>query len=479
MRQPRCRLSTICIILFIIFALIQTYRLFTTRSSDSLAKFYDHIETYEEFIERHTWNSVGYTVEQREQLYKLSKFIRRISSDTTDRIPTVPCISLEQKLIVLSAAASRIRYGHSITFVTVSPSNFDRVLNYNVSMRFIELIKLQLWCIFQDGSVTPIYDHQVVHGDERASIFDCSVPDTPRNELWSQNRKIRVYVASLHSADHRRHRPIFKAWISVPTLGPVPPHETRYQLTLCTSPLHNQNSYIAQWIEYHRSIGFRKFVIYNTTDVSDGLRQIVDVYTRKYPNLVDVVQWNFSSIGLKDPKQRRYFQVEAVHDCFIRYGDQSEWLAMLDLDEYLVLSASYRTVRDYLIENFGRETLGSINIWSQFFCTEHSNYTTENENNKKNLVIERFTWRSNIVHKNGREKYLYRPRFVQYLSIHHQLNGLNKINIPNNALKLAHYGSLETIRLFPGCEENTHVNDTSIRDRFAKMIRSAMKYLFE
>ncbi|CAF4044284.1 unnamed protein product, partial [Rotaria sordida] len=68
---------------------------------------------------------------------------------------------------------------------------------------------------------------------------------------------------------------------------------------------------------------------------------------RKYPNLVDVIQWNFSSLALTDVMPIRYFQMQALHDCLIRYGDQSEWLGMLDLDEYIVPLDPYQTVLDY------------------------------------------------------------------------------------------------------------------------------------
>ncbi|CAF4307123.1 unnamed protein product, partial [Rotaria sordida] len=39
--------------------------------------------------------------------------------------------------------------------------------------------------------------------------------------------------------------------------------------------------------------------------------------------------------------------MEALHDCLIRYGDQSEWLGALDLDEYIVPLDPYQTMLDY------------------------------------------------------------------------------------------------------------------------------------
>jgi hypothetical protein len=231
---------------------------------------------------------------------------------------------------------------------------------------------------------------------------------------------------------------------------------------------------LIEWIEFHRLVGFGKFVIYNTTDVDDRLSFILHTYAGKYRGLVDVVQWNFSSLGLVDLHPARYFQVEALHDCLVRYGDQSEWLGMLDLDEYIVPLHPYTTVVDYVHKNFGRRIVGSINLWSQFFCTKQPDKYSAEENDTSRLTIERFTFRARHLYKNGREKYLYRPRFVQYLSIHHQIVGLSKQQPSENHIRLAHYAIMHRLRTMPGCNANESVEDKSVRDRFAGKINKLL-----
>jgi hypothetical protein len=189
---------------------------------------------------------------------------------------------------------------------------------------------------------------------------------------------------------------------------------------------------------------------------------------------VDVVQWNFSSLALTDVMSERYFQTEALHDCLIRYGDQSEWLGMLDLDEYIVPLDPYTTVVDYLHINFGRRIIGSVNLWSQFFCTKNADLYTSEENDTSRLVIERFTRRARDLYKGGREKYLYRPRFAQYLSIHHQVVGLSKEEPSKSHIMLAHYVSMNHVRTMPGCNPGQHRTDTSVRDRFANSVKNAI-----
>ncbi|CAF4111866.1 unnamed protein product, partial [Adineta steineri] len=92
-------------------------------------------------------------------------------------------------------------------------------------------------------------------------------------------------------------------------------------------------------------------------------------------------------------------------------------------------------------------------------------YTPE-ENDTNRLTIERFTFSARNRHKSGRGKYLYRPRFVQYLSIHHQIVGLSKEQPSEKHITLAHYVSMSRLRTMPGCGSNETVEDTGIRNRF-------------
>ncbi|CAF1371864.1 unnamed protein product [Adineta steineri] len=392
-----------------------------------------------------------------------------------DNIPTVPCLSADGHLLVLSVAASRIRYGVSLTFVAVYPTDIKSVLPKNISTDPLSSNQQSLWCIFSDGSVTPVYTYDSQYISERISLLDCPLSQFANDQLWRLNQTIRVYLASTTAKD--RKIPILKAFVKAPVVSVRSLNSSQESFTLCTSPLHNKANYLVQWIEFHRLVGFSKFIIYNTTDTNNSLSTIVNIYTQKYPGLVDVVQWNFSTLGLVDVLQRRYFQVEALHDCLVRYGDQSEWLGMFDLDEYIVPLHPNQTIVDYVHENFGRRIIGSINLWSQFYCSKNSSSYTPEENDTNRLTIERFSFRARNLYKKGREKYLYRPRFVQYLSIHHQLVGLSKEQSSENHITLAHYVSMSELRPMPGCEFNETIEDSGIRNRFVNRVKDAIATL--
>jgi hypothetical protein len=420
-------------------------------------------------LRKNGWQQMGHTHDEQIRLHRMATVVAASTETAEDNVPTVPCLSADGHLLVLSVGASRVRYGVSLTFVMIHPTDVKSVLPKDISSDPLSAHQQSLWCIFDDGSVTPAYSYDSQFISEHVSLLDCPLSPFASDHLWRFNQTLRVHLASTTEKD--RNVPILKAFVKVPISPASSLNSSHELLTLCTSPLHNKANYLIEWIEFYRLVGFRKFVIYNTTDTNNRLSFILNTYAGKYPGLVDVVQWNFSSLGLVNLHPARYFQVEALHDCLIRYGDQSEWLGMLDLDEYIVPLHPYTTVVDYVHENFGRRIVGSINLRSQLFCTKHLNKYTAEENDTNRLIIERFTFRARHRYKGGREKYLYRPRFVQYLSIHRQLVGLPKQESSENHITLAHYVMMNRLRTLPGCKADEYVEDTSVRDRFASKIK--------
>ena len=418
---------------------------------------------------------MGSTLDEQVRLRDLSRLVAGWSSHAEDNVPTVPCLSADGHLLVLSAGASRVRYGMSITFIMVYPNHAKAALPKDRMAKIVSLDSLNLWCIFDDGSVTPAYTRDHHDQYEPVSLLDCSTSLFASDELWRYGRTLQIHLVSI--TDKNQSTPILKAFVSVPTPPATLANSSRQLLTLCTSPLRDSSEYLLQWIQFHLLVGFRKFVIYNTTDTHQRLASIVEALNRKHPNLIDVVQWNFSPLHITDQEPLRYFQVEALHDCLIRYGDQSEWLGMLDLDEYVVPMPPYTTVLQYLHENFARRIIGSVNLCSQFFCTKAANEYSAEEKNTSHLVIERFTLRAPDLFKDGRQKYLYRPRFVQHLSIHRQVFGLQMVEPSPKSIMLAHYFSMTRLRTIKGCAPTQYVNDTSIRDRFAERVKRALQML--
>ena len=108
----------------------------------------------------------------------------------------------------------------------------------------------------------------------------------------------------------------------------------RYYLAVCAIA-KNEGPYFAEWIEWHRRMGVEKFYIYDN-ESTDGTRETLAPYIES--GLVDYRYW---------PGQKQ--QLAAYDDCFERHRLDTRWLAVIDLDEFIV------PVRDRSIPDFLRD----------------------------------------------------------------------------------------------------------------------------
>ena len=110
-----------------------------------------------------------------ERFFKKMGFLRDKSNIT--QVPTVPALSTDQRLLVLSASASRVRYGSSVTFVMVYPSDVETVLQRKLHVKPMSFRDMNLWCVFDDGSMKPGFKSDMHFDTERASLLDCELTD--------------------------------------------------------------------------------------------------------------------------------------------------------------------------------------------------------------------------------------------------------------------------------------------------------------
>jgi hypothetical protein len=80
------------------------------------------------FPHMYGWEVIGHTSDEQTRLRDLSAVVAAWPMHTEDNVPTVPCLSADGHLLLLSVAASRVRYGTSITFTMVYPTNVKNVL---------------------------------------------------------------------------------------------------------------------------------------------------------------------------------------------------------------------------------------------------------------------------------------------------------------------------------------------------------------
>ena len=95
----------------------------------------------------------------------------------------------------------------------------------------------------------------------------------------------------------------------------------KYYLAVCAIA-KNEGPYFKEWIEWHRAHGVEKFYIYDN-ESTDCTQEVLMPYIES--GLVEYNYWP----GMKQ-------QLPAYDDCFERHRLEARWLAVIDLDEFIV-----------------------------------------------------------------------------------------------------------------------------------------------
>ncbi|MDD3470503.1 MAG: glycosyltransferase family 92 protein [Thermoguttaceae bacterium] len=117
-------------------------------------------------------------------------------------------------------------------------------------------------------------------------------------------------------------------------------------LSVCAI-FRNENSWLDEWIQYHERLGVEHFYLYNHDDDT----QVSDLILRPYVErgLVDNIHVNDDFHDLLQRIQRSEIQNAVQADVMRRSAGQTQWLAVIDLDE-LILPRCTNDLRSFLEE---------------------------------------------------------------------------------------------------------------------------------
>ncbi|WP_316359490.1 glycosyltransferase family 92 protein [Candidatus Neptunichlamydia sp. REUL1] len=115
------------------------------------------------------------------------------------------------------------------------------------------------------------------------------------------------------------------------------------------STFRNEGRFLEEWIEYHRLIGVNHFYLYNhcsTDNYEEVLQKYVDMgivtleknlnqdkpHIKRLPNgfILDVVQHANANHFMES------------------YAKESEWVAHIDIDEFIVIPENFRSILHFL-----------------------------------------------------------------------------------------------------------------------------------
>jgi len=107
-----------------------------------------------------------------------------------------------------------------------------------------------------------------------------------------------------------------------------------HYLTACAI-YRDEADYLAEWIEFHRLVGFERFYLYDNLS-ADHHREVLEPYLDD--GLVALHEWpHFPG------------QFKAYDHCLANYGELSRWIGFFDIDEF-VFSPTYDPVPEILTD---------------------------------------------------------------------------------------------------------------------------------
>ena len=170
----------------------------------------------------------------------------------------------------------------------------------------------------------------------------------------------------------------------------------RYYLAVCAIA-KNEGAYFKEWIEWHSNLGVEKFYVYDN-ESSDDTKEVLAPYIES-----GLVEYTFFP-GTKQ-------QLSAYDDCLKKRRLDAHWIAMIDLDEFIV-PVKDKTIPQFL-QRFEKFPVVEIN-WLIY----GSGGAQKKEAGK---VMERFRHHSVPSHRLNRHvKSIVNPRRVFVLTGCHE-----------------------------------------------------------
>lgn len=215
--------------------------------------------------------------------------------------------------------------------------------------------------------------------------------------------------------------------------------KVEHQLAICAI-FHDEAPRLKEWVDYHHEImGVNKFYLYNNHS-RDNYQEVINPYIDQ--GLVELIEWDSTKehgvFGIDDFQYVPY-QIGAYRDCLKhRAMKKSEWVAMIDIDEYIVPAECIENFYSLLKEEKKKGT-GSLRIYWKVFGTSNVWALKDGERLTEKLIFrapEDFEWHTQV-------KSIHRPKAAARKCLVHEAlklkRGFTIKTIPKEVCRIHHY----------------------------------------
>eukprot|EP00002_Diphylleia_rotans_P005335 TRINITY_DN14469_c0_g1_i1.p1 TRINITY_DN14469_c0_g1~~TRINITY_DN14469_c0_g1_i1.p1 ORF type:complete len:620 (+),score=122.20 TRINITY_DN14469_c0_g1_i1:196-1860(+) len=159
-----------------------------------------------------------------------------------------------------------------------------------------------------------------------ADVGDVSLVICPKPQRYTEHTFLRL----MYDFDTLSH-PIRYVLDSTPlTIDRLLP---RVFLSACAI-VKGEGATLHEWIEYHLLVGYERIILYDNNQKPDP---VMNRLVRRYSSLLVVRPW-----------PQRHSQTEAYTDCIIRFSETTEWMSLLDADEFIVPALGFSSIPEIL-----------------------------------------------------------------------------------------------------------------------------------
>jgi hypothetical protein len=184
--------------------------------------------------------------------------------------------------------------------------------------------------------------------------------------------------------------------------------KTKYDYNVSIAAIFcDEAPYLQEWIEYHKLIGVDHFYLYNNLS-TDNYREVLEPYIQN--GEVDLIDWPYKAGNWGDWDR---IQVEAYSNVLELARYTSKWLALIDIDEFIVIANENKLTR--FLEKYEGKSEGGICLMWSFFGTSNVKKIPADK-----LLIESLIYHSgpaangdvSQIWNQGSYKSIIRPEFV-------------------------------------------------------------------
>ena len=201
------------------------------------------------------------------------------------------------------------------------------------------------------------------------------------DRLYGKSWRYMAYKTYDHMTESRISKEIIEFDINEAkkNINDSTKHLPKYKLSIMAI-FKNEEEYLEEWLNHHINQGISHFYLYSNDPNMNKYQ-----YLNKYTDYITLIEWVNKVNNGPNTIQR-----QAYEDCVKNYNEETEYLMMLDIDEFIISVIPRTKVIDIINTNIDNKNTKAIKVQRYNFGSngnKHKPYGTVMDNYKKHEKI--------------------------------------------------------------------------------------------